>query len=91
MIRTSKHLLFIFSHDSPWICLQITRFPVVGLKSSDTIKWNRRVLLRIPIFHDLRGLVVEWREFVIIVKIIHIGMFPTEDQYNSLKIESHWL
>ena len=53
------------SHDSPWICLQVTRFPVIGIKSSCVIEWDRRVPIRIPVFHDARGLAVEWHDYVV--------------------------
>ena len=74
-----------FSHDSPWICLQITRFPTVGIKSTcDVIEWYRRVPLRVPIFHDARGLAVEWRDFVVTAGVTHVGSTPTAHHHKCI-------
>ena len=73
-----------FSHDSPWICLQTTRFPVVGLKDTYVIEWDHRAPTRIPVFHDARGLAMEWHDFVVTTSVTHVGLYPTIHHYKSI-------
>ena len=71
----------VFSCNSPWICLQVSRFPSIGLKSTCSVDWDRCIPLQIPDFNDCRGIHVEWHDFVMTTGIIHLGNAPTEGHY----------
>ena len=73
-----------FTCDSPWICLQVSRFPFLGQKSRCSVLWDRRLPVQLPIFSDRRGIHVAWHDFVVTAGIIHLGDTPTEGHYRSI-------
>ena len=73
-----------FTCDSPWICIQVSRFPFLGQKSRCSVLWDRRLSVQIPIFSDRRGIHVEWHDFVVTAGVIHLGATPAEGHYRSI-------
>ena len=73
-----------FSCDSPWICIQVSRFPSLGQKSSYLVVWDRCTPLQLPVFSDHRGIHVEWHDFVVTAGVIHLGDAPTEGHYRGI-------
>ena len=73
-----------FTCDSPWICLQVSRFPFLGQKSRCSVLWDRRLPVQLPIFSDRRGIHVVWHDFVVTAGIIHLGDTPTEGHYRII-------
>ena len=73
-----------FTCDSPWICLQVSRFPFLGQKNRCLVLWDRRLPVQIPIFSDRRGIHVEWHDFVVTAGVIHLGDTPIEGHYRSI-------
>ena len=73
-----------FTCDSPWICLQVSRFPFLGQKSRCSVLWDGRLPVQLPIFSDRRGIHVVWHDFVVTAGIIHLGDTPTEGHYRSI-------
>ena len=73
-----------FTCDSPWICIQVSRFPFLGQKSRCSVLWDRCLPVQIPIFRDRRGIHVEWHDFVVTAGVIHLGATPAEGHYRSI-------
>ena len=73
-----------FSQNSPWICLQKSRFPEFGLKSTCSVVWDRCTPLQILVFSERRGIHGEWHNFVVTIGIIHLDNAPTEGHYRCI-------
>ena len=48
------------------------------------IEWDRRVPLRVPVFHDSQGLAVEWYDYFVAAGMIHDGATPNVGHYKSI-------
>ena len=79
-----KSFVHVFTWDSPWICIQVSRFPSLGQKSRCSVVWDRCTPLQLPVFSDRRGVHVEWHDFVVTTGVIHLGDAPTEGHYRGI-------
>ena len=66
------------------VCLQVNRFPALGIRSKKPVKWNRQVI-RLPCFTHTSGCTVQWKEFVAVAPVIlHRGEESQCGHYQSV-------
>ena len=65
------------------VCLQINRFPALGIRSKTLISWNRQHVL-MPCFMHTSGRTVTWIEYQVVATALHRGHEPTTGHYQCL-------
>ena len=71
-----------FSDSTTTICLQVNRFPTLGIRSSQPVRWNR-VSVHLPYFIHAIGWTVRWKHIEIISVVVHRGIEPLNGHYQA--------
>ena len=69
-----------FSDSTTTVCLQVNRFPTLGVRSSPPFRWNR-VSVHLPYFIHEQGWIVRWKHFEIVFVVLHRGVEPHAGHY----------
>ena len=65
------------------VCLQINRFPALGIRSKTLISWNRQPVL-LPCFIFEHGRTVRWIEYQVVAAVLHRGNEPHCGHYQCI-------
>ena len=65
------------------VCLQINRFPALGIRSKTLISWNRQHVM-MPCYMSTSGRTVNWIEYTVVAVALHRGLEPTAGHYQCL-------
>ena len=65
------------------VCLQINRFPALGIRSKTLISWNRPHVM-MPCYMSPSGRTVNWIEYQVVAVVLHRGHAPTTGHYQCL-------
>ena len=65
------------------VCLQVSRFPTMGVRSKSQIQWNRRMIF-LPVFMYDTGCTTRWLEFRIVATVLHRGELPSCGHYQGI-------
>ena len=63
------------SDSTTTVCLQVNRFPTLGVRSLQPFRWNR-VSVHLPCFMHDQGWTVRWKRFEIVSVEVHRGVEP---------------
>ena len=65
------------------VCLQINRFPALGIRSKTMISWNRQHVM-LPCFMHASGRTVNWIEYQVVAAALHRGQEPHCGHYQCI-------
>ena len=65
------------------VCLQINRFPALGIRSKTLISWNRQHVM-MPCYMSSSGRTVNWLEYKVVAIALRRGLEPTAGHYQCL-------
>ena len=80
-LTTSYCLGFVGSATT--VCLQINRFPALGIRSKTLISWNRQHVM-MPCYMSTSGRTINWIEYTVVAVALHRGLEPTAGHYQCL-------
>ena len=72
---------------SPFVCLQLERYPALSVRHHHAITWEHN-RLALPVFDGMSHYLVTWHEFQVIAAVLHTGMEPTSGHYRAVLFNS---
>ena len=70
------------SDSTTTVCLQVSRFPTLGVKTAQPFRWNR-ISVHLPCFIQEHNRTVRWKYFEIVSVVVHRGSESHSGHYQA--------